>query len=80
MSTFGQMATGLKRILALRLGEPDAHPSSTLTFQPLPSPTTPHRAATLGQHSERWRPWRALAATHLWLADNENERRLRGAA
>jgi AraC family transcriptional regulator, regulatory protein of adaptative response / DNA-3-methyladenine glycosylase II len=67
--------------IALRLGEPDAHPSSTLTFQPLPSPT-PYTAATLGQHSERWRPWRALAVTHLWLAADarENERRFSGAA
>jgi AraC family transcriptional regulator of adaptative response / DNA-3-methyladenine glycosylase II len=43
--------------LALRLGEPDAFP-------------------TTGSHlleAERWRPWRALAATHLWLARNAHE-------
>jgi AraC family transcriptional regulator of adaptative response / DNA-3-methyladenine glycosylase II len=43
--------------LALRLGEPDAFP-------------------TTGSHlleAERWRPWRALAATHLWLARDAHE-------
>ena len=37
--------------LALRLGEPDAFPTTSLVPE-----------------AERWRPWRALAATHLWLA------------
>jgi AraC family transcriptional regulator of adaptative response / DNA-3-methyladenine glycosylase II len=37
--------------LALRLGEPDAFPTA--------GPGMPE--------AERWRPWRALAATHLWL-------------
>jgi AraC family transcriptional regulator of adaptative response / DNA-3-methyladenine glycosylase II len=38
--------------LALRLGEPDAFPANGLG--PL--------------EAERWRPWRSLAASHLWLA------------
>ena len=42
--------------LALRLGEPDAFP--TTSFMP---------------EAERWRPWRALAAAHLWLAGDARE-------
>ncbi len=45
--------------LALRLGEPDAFPASDLGLRrALESPTVAHR----------WRPWRALAAMHLWTA------------
>src|SRR6476620_1174464 len=54
--------------LALRLGEPDACPTSDLALRrvlPRRAPT----AAALGDLAERWRPWRALAATHLWIAD-----------
>jgi AraC family transcriptional regulator, regulatory protein of adaptative response / DNA-3-methyladenine glycosylase II len=52
--------------LALRLGEPDACPTTDLALQrSLPHGT--HPAATLDQLAERWRPWRALAATHLWI-------------
>jgi 3-methyladenine DNA glycosylase/8-oxoguanine DNA glycosylase len=52
--------------LALRLGEPDACPITDLGLQrALPRDA----AAALGEVAERWRPWRALAATHLWLAD-----------
>jgi AraC family transcriptional regulator, regulatory protein of adaptative response / DNA-3-methyladenine glycosylase II len=52
--------------LALRLGEPDACPITDLGLQrALP----PHAAAALGEVAERWRPWRALATTHLWLAE-----------
>jgi AraC family transcriptional regulator of adaptative response / DNA-3-methyladenine glycosylase II len=40
------------RYLALRLGEPDAFPATGPALL----------------EAERWRPWRALAATHLWLA------------
>jgi AraC family transcriptional regulator of adaptative response / DNA-3-methyladenine glycosylase II len=52
--------------LALRLGEPDACPTTDLALQrSLPHGT--HPAATLDELAERWRPWRALAATHLWI-------------
>jgi len=54
--------------LALRLGEPDACPTSDLALRravPRKAPT----AMALGDLAERWRPWRALAATHLWIAD-----------
>ena len=58
--------------LALRLGEPDACPTSDLALRralPRNAPT----AAALGTLAERWRPWRALAATHLWIADGLRE-------
>ena len=58
--------------LALRLGEPDACPTSDLALRralPRRAPT----AAALGDLAERWRPWRALAATHLWIADGLRE-------
>ena len=45
--------------LALRLGEPDAFPASDLGLsRALDAPTV----------ADRWRPWRALAAMHLWTA------------
>jgi AraC family transcriptional regulator of adaptative response / DNA-3-methyladenine glycosylase II len=45
--------------LALRLGEPDAFPVSDLGLR---------RALDDPSVADRWRPWRALAATHLWAA------------
>ncbi len=45
--------------IALRLGEPDAFPAGDLGLR---------RAVSDRHVSERWRPWRALAATHLWIA------------
>jgi AraC family transcriptional regulator of adaptative response / DNA-3-methyladenine glycosylase II len=56
--------------LALRLGEPDAFPVADLGLrrgatppgEPLLEPGALERLA------ERWRPWRAHAAMHLWLA------------
>ena len=54
--------------IALRLGEPDACPIADLGLQR--ALAAPGRTAkTLGELAERWRPWRALATTHLWLAD-----------
>ena len=55
--------------LALRLGEPDACPSTDLALQRALPRHGADAAATLGQLAERWRPWRALAATHLWVAE-----------
>ena len=57
--------------LALRLGEPDACPTTDLGLQR----ALPHLArqsiGPFAEVAERWRPWRALAATHLWMADVE---------
>jgi AraC family transcriptional regulator, regulatory protein of adaptative response / DNA-3-methyladenine glycosylase II len=49
--------------LALRIGERDAFPATDLGLR---------RAVgqvELALLAERWRPWRALAATHLWMQD-----------
>jgi AraC family transcriptional regulator of adaptative response / DNA-3-methyladenine glycosylase II len=64
--------------LALRLGEADAFPATDLGLRR----TLPAHASSLGELAERWRPWRALAATHLWLADGTQAARrpARGAA
>jgi AraC family transcriptional regulator, regulatory protein of adaptative response / DNA-3-methyladenine glycosylase II len=56
--------------LGLRVGEPDAFPStSTPLLQALSQrtgyPVTPQRAVHI---AEAWRPWRAHAAAYLWLA------------
>jgi 3-methyladenine DNA glycosylase/8-oxoguanine DNA glycosylase len=55
--------------LALRLGEPDACPTTDLGLRRSLPRHAPHAAAPLDDLAERWRPWRALAATHLWIAD-----------
>jgi AraC family transcriptional regulator of adaptative response / DNA-3-methyladenine glycosylase II len=64
--------------LALRLGEADAFPATDLGLRR----ALPAHAPSLGELAERWRPWRALAATHLWLADGTQAARrpARGAA
>jgi AraC family transcriptional regulator of adaptative response / DNA-3-methyladenine glycosylase II len=50
--------------LAMRaLGWPDAFPHSDLGIMKALHTRTPSRAAVL---AERWRPWRAYAAMHLW--------------
>jgi AraC family transcriptional regulator, regulatory protein of adaptative response / DNA-3-methyladenine glycosylase II len=55
--------------LALRLGEPDACPVTDLGVKRALPRHVHQSAAALGEFAERWRPWRALATTHLWLAD-----------
>jgi AraC family transcriptional regulator, regulatory protein of adaptative response / DNA-3-methyladenine glycosylase II len=55
--------------LALRMGEADAFPSTDLglrrSLEALTQvPVTPREVAGM---AERWRPWRAHAAIHLWL-------------
>jgi AraC family transcriptional regulator, regulatory protein of adaptative response / DNA-3-methyladenine glycosylase II len=52
--------------LALRLGERDAFPATDLGLRRALDMRDPR---ALGQLAESWRPWRALAATHLWMAD-----------
>jgi AraC family transcriptional regulator of adaptative response / DNA-3-methyladenine glycosylase II len=50
--------------IAMRaLGEPDAFPSSDLGLLRASSLKT---ARKLAERAERWRPWRAYAAMHLW--------------
>jgi AraC family transcriptional regulator of adaptative response / DNA-3-methyladenine glycosylase II len=62
--------------LALRLGEPDACPITDLALQRVIPQPPGQPAATLGLITERWRPWRALATTHLWAADTGEADRL----
>jgi AraC family transcriptional regulator of adaptative response / DNA-3-methyladenine glycosylase II len=53
--------------LALRLGEPDACPLSDRDLRRhLPERSDP---AHLARVIDGWRPWRALAVTHLWAKD-----------
>jgi AraC family transcriptional regulator, regulatory protein of adaptative response / DNA-3-methyladenine glycosylase II len=54
--------------LALRLGERDAFPATDIGLR---TAFAQHSlsSATIEDAAERWRPWRSLAATHLWMAD-----------
>jgi AraC family transcriptional regulator, regulatory protein of adaptative response / DNA-3-methyladenine glycosylase II len=56
--------------LALRLGEPDACPRADLGLKKALPQHAPQAAAALDELAERWRPWRALAVTHLWMAED----------
>jgi AraC family transcriptional regulator of adaptative response / DNA-3-methyladenine glycosylase II len=55
--------------LALRMGEPDAFPAGDLglrrAIEAMSGSTV--SPAEVGVIAERWRPWRAQAAVHLWL-------------
>lgn len=55
--------------IAMRvLREPDAFPGDDLGLLRAITPHLPNASATrLIQRAERWRPWRAYAAMHLWL-------------
>lgn len=55
--------------VALRLGERDACPATDLGLRRALAGRVRRPAATVADLAERWRPWRALASTHLWLAD-----------
>ena len=55
--------------LALRLGERDACPTGDRGLQRALAGHARRSATGFAELAERWRPWRALAATHLWLAD-----------
>ncbi len=59
--------------IALRLGEPDACPTTDLALRRALPRHAPQIAAGLGELAENWRPWRALAATHLWVADDPQQ-------
>ncbi len=59
--------------IALRLGERDACPTSDLGLQRSLARQTHESGSALGEVAERWRPWRALAASHLWMADGSQE-------
>lgn len=77
------LGSGTAHYVALRLGEPDACPTSDFAHQ---RAVPRHALDAAAELAERWRPWRALAATHLWLADGPQQapvarpRAVRGAA
>src|SRR5439155_2313531 len=54
--------------IALRaLGEPDAFPSSDLGIRHALARAGLSTASEIERRAERWRPWRAYAAMHLWM-------------
>jgi AraC family transcriptional regulator of adaptative response / DNA-3-methyladenine glycosylase II len=55
--------------VALRLGEPDAFPVSRREFARIQVFIRPAG----GAFGDQWRPWRALAFTHLWMSDGLGE-------
>jgi AraC family transcriptional regulator, regulatory protein of adaptative response / DNA-3-methyladenine glycosylase II len=67
--------------LALRLGEPDAFPATDLSLRRVLAGRAPQSRSLLARVAEGWRPWRALAATHLWAnaSAREGDPRLRAA-
>jgi AraC family transcriptional regulator of adaptative response / DNA-3-methyladenine glycosylase II len=55
--------------IAMRaLREPDAFPSSDLVLRRALRPGSAVSPALLEERAERWRPWRAYAAMHLWAS------------
>jgi 3-methyladenine DNA glycosylase/8-oxoguanine DNA glycosylase len=63
------LGRGAAHYLALRLGEPDAWPIHDLSLVRRFPNTAGNPDGAVVRLTERWRPWRALAAAHLWLAD-----------
>ncbi len=55
--------------VALRLGERDAFPVTYLGLRRALARGADCSRAGIGTRAEAWRPWRAFAATHLWMAD-----------
>jgi AraC family transcriptional regulator, regulatory protein of adaptative response / DNA-3-methyladenine glycosylase II len=63
--------------LALRLGEPDAYPAADLGLRQAVQRLSSGSRVDDAELSDAWRPWRAVAAIHLWT-DAAARRRLRG--
>jgi AraC family transcriptional regulator of adaptative response / DNA-3-methyladenine glycosylase II len=63
--------------IALRLGERDAFPANDLGLR---RALAGYAEGTPVELAERWRPWRALAATQLWSASAAPLDLARGAA
>jgi AraC family transcriptional regulator of adaptative response / DNA-3-methyladenine glycosylase II len=55
--------------LALRAGEPDAFPTTDLGLRRAYERLSDRSPTSLRSAAEAWRPWRALAAIHLWVGD-----------
>lgn len=54
--------------ISLRLGEPDAFPSTDLYLRPFAA------------KAEAWRPWRAYAAMHIWAASSNSPKNKKAAS
>jgi AraC family transcriptional regulator, regulatory protein of adaptative response / DNA-3-methyladenine glycosylase II len=55
--------------IAMRaLGDPDAFPTGDLGLRRAIERLAPGEPDLLDKHAERWRPWRAYAAMHLWAS------------
>jgi AraC family transcriptional regulator of adaptative response / DNA-3-methyladenine glycosylase II len=61
--------------IALRLGERDAFPAADLGLQRALGRHIAPSTAALTRFSERWRPWRAWAAAHFWMAASSGSAR-----
>jgi len=60
--------------IAMRaLNEPDAFPASDLGIRRRLSKTRELTEEDIIERAEAWRPWRAYAAIHLWMASHESE-------
>lgn len=57
--------------IALRLGEHDAFPAEDLGLRRSLARLAPTVGATLDELAASWSPWRATAATQLWLAGSD---------
>jgi AraC family transcriptional regulator of adaptative response / DNA-3-methyladenine glycosylase II len=63
------VGTSAAQYLALRLGERDACPITAEALTEVLAVRPDLVAASIDDVTDRWRPWRALAATHVLLAD-----------
>jgi AraC family transcriptional regulator of adaptative response / DNA-3-methyladenine glycosylase II len=66
--------------LALRLGEADAFPAADLGLRRALGAAAPLSTGELARRADRWRPWRAHAAVHLWMDGRAGRRSDRRAA
>jgi AraC family transcriptional regulator, regulatory protein of adaptative response / DNA-3-methyladenine glycosylase II len=63
----GLSATAVQYVAFRASRQPDAFPADDPALQAA-GPGIPRTAAALETRAERWRPWRAYAAIHLWRA------------
>jgi AraC family transcriptional regulator of adaptative response / DNA-3-methyladenine glycosylase II len=81
LTSLGGIDAATAEYLALRLGELDAFPVGVTHKLGATSGQAAQIAVAPSEDAERWRPWRALAATQLWFAGLLSvEQELRGAA
>jgi AraC family transcriptional regulator, regulatory protein of adaptative response / DNA-3-methyladenine glycosylase II len=72
LTSLGGIDESTAEYLALRLGELDAFPAEVIPQRGV-SGKAPQIAVAPTERAERWRPWRAVAATHLWFAEHLND-------